>query len=188
MFRFDVLGYSLGGRLTLALVCRHPERVRRAVAVGASPGIRDEQERAGRRELDEERARRLEGAGLEAFLKDWYAQPLFHDFAESPGFARALARRREGDAVALAAALRALSPGAQPYLGDELARSDVPLLLVAGARDEKYMAVIRALVEVSKARAAVIPDAGHAVHLERPAALAEILTEFLDEGEEREHG
>lgn len=184
VIRFDVLGYSLGGRLTLALVCRHPDRVRRAVAVGASPGLREEEARARRRERDEASARRLEAAGLEAFLEDWYAQPIFREFAESPSFAQARARRREGDAAALAAALRGLSPGAQPYLGDDLARSEVPLLLVAGARDDKYVAMARALAEVSGARSVIVPGAGHAVHLERPDALAEIVTEFLDEGEE----
>ncbi|MDA1196325.1 MAG: 2-succinyl-5-enolpyruvyl-6-hydroxy-3-cyclohexene-1-carboxylic-acid synthase, partial [Planctomycetota bacterium] len=39
---FDVLGYSMGGRLALAMLCAAPERIRRAVVIGASPGLDDE--------------------------------------------------------------------------------------------------------------------------------------------------
>ena len=183
--RFDLLGYSMGARLAFGLVCECPSRVRRAVAIGASPGLRDEAARAERRALDEERARRLEAEGLETFLRDWYRQPLFHDFVRSPAFGPALRRRRRGHAEQLAAALRALGPGVQPYLADGLARTEVPLLLIAGDRDEKYVAANAALAEsVPAARALVVPDAGHSVHLERPRALARVVADFLDEGEE----
>ena len=183
--RFDLLGYSMGGRLVYGLVCELPSRVRRAVTIGASPGLRDQAARAERRALDQERARRLEEEGLEAFLLDWYRQSLFHDFARSPAFEPALRRRRRGRAKELAAALRALSPGVQPYLGEALRRTEVPLLLIAGARDEKYVAANAALAEsVPASRARVVPDAGHSVHLERPSALARLVADFLDEGEE----
>lgn len=183
--RFDVLGYSMGGRLAYGLVCDFPSRVRRAATIGASPGLREEAARTERRALDEEWARRLEEEGLEAFLLDWYRQPLFRDFARSPAFKPALQRRRRGRASELAASLRALGPGVQPYLGDALARTAVPLLLIAGAHDEKYVAANAALAEsVPAARARVVADAGHCVHLERPSALARLVADFLDEGEE----
>lgn len=183
--RFDVLGYSMGGRLAYGLVCELPSRVRRAVTIGASAGLRAETARVERRALDEERARRLVEDGLETFLLDWYRQPLFHDFARSAAFEPALRRRRRGRAKELAAALRALGPGVQPYLGDALARTEVPLLLIAGARDERYVEANAALADsVPTARALVVPDAGHSVHLERPAALGRLVADFLDEGEE----
>lgn len=186
--RFDALGYSMGGRLALGLLCQFPDRVRRAVTIGASPGLREEEVRADRRELDERRARRLEYEGLYAFLADWYRQPLFREFARSAAFPSAMERRRRGDAEALAAVLRGLSPGAQSYLGEALARSRVPLLLIAGADDEKYVTLNAELAALSPcARTVVVPAAGHCVHLERPGELARIVTEFLDEGEEREH-
>src|SRR4029453_9306410 len=46
-------GYSMGGRLALALALRRPERVRSLVLVSASPGLADAEERAARRAADE---------------------------------------------------------------------------------------------------------------------------------------
>ena len=50
---FTLAGYSMGGRLALALALRIPERVQRLVLVSASPGLADAGERAARREADE---------------------------------------------------------------------------------------------------------------------------------------
>ncbi|NIR44400.1 MAG: 2-succinyl-6-hydroxy-2,4-cyclohexadiene-1-carboxylate synthase [Gemmatimonadetes bacterium] len=187
--RFDLLGYSMGGRLAFGLVCRFSSRVRRGVAIGASPGLPDEAARAARRGLDESRARQLEEVGLERFLDEWYSQPLFRSLTRSSAFASLLERRRRGNAAALAAMLRALSPARQPYLGDALARTKVPLLLIAGSRDTKYVEGNAALAGSSpRIRAVAVPDAGHSVHIERPAELARIVASFLDETEEGNDG
>src|SRR3954451_10969714 len=58
--RWVVAGYSMGGRLALALALRRPERVGRLVLVSASPGLADGEERArggGRRPPARGRAR-----------------------------------------------------------------------------------------------------------------------------------
>src|SRR4051794_26310070 len=49
-----VAGYSMGGRLALALALRRPEQVRRLVLVSASPGLASAEERARRRAADAE--------------------------------------------------------------------------------------------------------------------------------------
>src|SRR6185436_1553149 len=49
---FVLAGYSMGGRLALALALRHPQRVRALVLVSASPGLADAEERAVRRAAD----------------------------------------------------------------------------------------------------------------------------------------
>src|SRR3954468_19428282 len=46
-------GYSMGGRVALHAALARPERVRRLVLVGASPGLGDAAERAARRRADE---------------------------------------------------------------------------------------------------------------------------------------
>lgn len=53
----DLLGYSMGGRLALAIAVNYPERVRRLILESASPGLETEEERAERRQKDNQLAR-----------------------------------------------------------------------------------------------------------------------------------
>ena len=66
--RAHLLGYSMGGRLGLALAVLHPERVASALLVGARAGIEDRGERDARIRDDERLASQLERDGLEAFV------------------------------------------------------------------------------------------------------------------------
>ena len=71
------LGYSMGARLALACAARHPARVASLVLVGARAGIADVAARNARRREDELLASRIESGGVEAFVDDWMAMPLF---------------------------------------------------------------------------------------------------------------
>src|SRR3954452_8831086 len=53
-------GYSMGGRIPLHAPLARPERVRRLVLLGASPGIADAGEREERRRADDALAERIE--------------------------------------------------------------------------------------------------------------------------------
>jgi 2-succinyl-6-hydroxy-2,4-cyclohexadiene-1-carboxylate synthase len=172
------VGYSLGGRLCLRLALDRPDLVRGLVLIGASPGIADPGDRAGRRVDDEALAGRIEREGVAAFLERWLAGPLFATLpAEAAGRDERLANTPEG----LASALRRLGTGVQEPLWDRLAAVAPPTLLVAGALDAKFAAIAREMAAAigPAARVVLVPGAGHAVHLERPAELAGLVGEFL---------
>src|SRR5829696_2698723 len=172
------MGYSLGGRVCLRLALDRPDLVRALVLVGASPGIADAGERAARRAADELLAGELERDGVAAFLDRWLAGPLFATLpAEAAGRAERLANTAEG----LASALRRLGTGAQEQLWDRLGGLRPPVLLVAGELDPKFTDLARRMAAAigPAARVAIVPGAGHAVHLERPAATAALIEEFL---------
>ena len=172
------VGYSLGGRVCLRLALDRPDLVRALVLVGASPGIGDAGERGARRAADERLAAEVERDGVAAFLDRWLAGPLFASLpAEAAGRGDRLANTAEG----LAYALRRLGTGAQRPLWDRLAGLRPPVLLVAGELDRKFAGLARRMAAAigPTARVALVAGAGHAVHLERPAATATLIEEFL---------
>ena len=176
------LGYSMGGRVALATAVMVPSRVAALVLEGASPGIADPGERAARARDDEALAGFIEREGMAAFVERWEALPLFASQARLLEEIRAAQRRQRlaNDPRGLANSLRGVGQGAQPPLHDRLGEVGVPALLLAGAEDAKFRRLAQEMaVAMPMAQVAVIPDAGHAAHLEQPAAFERMVLRFL---------
>jgi 2-succinyl-6-hydroxy-2,4-cyclohexadiene-1-carboxylate synthase len=184
-------GYSLGGRLALGLLCRHPARFAAALVIGAHPGLpagsspRDE-----RLAVDGRWAERIE-RDLGAFVEAWQELPLFASQRRLP--VEALARqdrvRRAHRADALARAMRVLSLGTMPDHRAGLSAVRVPVVLMAGALDEKFAALAVELGSMlPSARVEIVPDAGHNVPLEAPRAVADALCTLAREARAGEAG
>ncbi len=175
--RFTLVGYSMGGRIALhaALAPALESRVHRLVLIGASPGIADPAERAERRAADEQLAAELGGLTIEQFAERWAETPVLA--GQPPDVAAAVhADRLRNQPEGLARALRGLGTGVLPSLWDQLSGVRAPVTLVAGERDGKFRAIaIEMAVALPDANVTVIPDAGHAVHLEAPAAVAAVI-------------
>lgn len=181
----DLVGYSMGGRLALAYACRHPGRVRRLVLESASPGLRTGEERVARRLEDEALARRIEAGGIPAFVDEWERLPLFASQASLPPELRARQRalRLANAPASLAAALRGLGTGALPSYWGSLGTLDLPVLIVVGTHDPKFVEIGRRMAAaLPDARLVEVPDAGHTVHLERPDAWLDAVSGFLSDG------
>ena len=172
------VGYSMGGRMALQLAVDRPDVVQRLVVIGGTPGIEDDGERAARREADRALAQRIRDEGVDAFIRHWLDLPLF---AGLPAEARFEDERRRNTAEGLATSLERAGTGSQEPLWDRLATIDVPVLLVAGQDDARYVdlafrtsAAIGIGTEIS-----TIPFAGHSVHLEQPARFTGALRRWL---------
>ena len=175
---FDLVGYSLGGRVALHAACQSPDNLRATVVVSASTGIQDSVARARRLERDVAMADELLASGdVAAFLGRWLANPMFatlpHPMADLKG-------RRSNTAPGLADSLRRCSLGAQRWLLDELATLHRPVLMLAGARDDPFVAVATATAAACRGvTCAVVTGSGHVCHLEQPELTARLIDRFL---------
>ena len=146
--------------------------------LSATAGIDDEGERAARRASDDALAATIERDGVEAFLSRWLAQPMFAALASDHAVRN---DRLRNTASGLASSLRLAGTGAQEPLWSQLSELTMPVDVVAGGRDAKFVALGQRLAATigSNATFETIGDAGHAAHLEQPAAFAALVRRAL---------
>jgi 2-succinyl-6-hydroxy-2,4-cyclohexadiene-1-carboxylate synthase len=175
------VGYSMGGRLALHLAVREPRRFAGVIALGASLGIDDDSARHQRRVADEELAGWMERSQIEEVVARWERLPVFAGQSAALVAAQR-AGRLSHDPKLLAGLLRSAGQGALPPAWEQLRQVEAPVLALAGERDRPYRsAAHRIAVRAPRGDARTVPGAGHAAHLERPAAVARLVVEFLDE-------
>lgn len=172
------LGYSMGARLCLTAALAHPAAVRGLVLVGGTAGIDDPAARAQRRADDAELAARVRRDGVEAFVDGWLALPIFARLPPERSFRSA---RLVNTAEGLASCLETMGTGEQEPSWDALHRLEMPVLVTAGALDDKFAALADQMVSAIGANAtlALIPDAGHTAHLEQPEAFLAVVRPWL---------
>ena len=191
--RVAVVGYSMGGRAALRFALSYPDRCTALVLESTSPGIVDESERAARRKADEELATLLETEGIEAFVDRWeqlplwsYREALLRRLHPIPAHKLRMAlmhvhaQRLAQSPKGLANSLRGAGAGVEPPVVELLSSLRMPVLLLAGALDEKYVAHARVMeAHIPDATVYVDPDSGHALHLEIPTRVASVIHRFL---------
>jgi 2-succinyl-6-hydroxy-2,4-cyclohexadiene-1-carboxylate synthase len=184
--RPHLLGYSMGGRVALHLAHAAQERFASLTLESASPGILDPAERVTRVASDEALAQLLDRDGIEPFVDRWERVPLFASQASLPAEVRARVRaqRLRSDPHGLAGSLRGFGAGVPDPLQSRLGELRLPVQLIVGALDHKYVQVGREMAAAIPGAALEIVDGtGHTVHLERPEAFAATLRTFLERTE-----
>ena len=173
------IGYSMGGRHLLQLAADRPDVVEGAVLIGATAGIRDDDERAERHRLAGERASQVIADGVEAFLDDWLALPMFSTVPEA---AAHVEERRRNSVEGLASSLVLAGTGNQAPLWQRL-DSRAPAVFVVGERDERFRGIAEELdaAWAGPSRVESIPGCGHAAHLEAPELVAEVIERLVVE-------
>jgi 2-succinyl-6-hydroxy-2,4-cyclohexadiene-1-carboxylate synthase len=169
--RFVLCGYSLGGRVALHVALAAPERVARLVLVSTTAGIEDASERAQRSASDHRLADELESIPFDSFIERWRTQPLF---AADPAEVGALARedQRRNRPEALAAVLRGVGSGEMEPLWDRLLELTMPVTVLVGDRDAKFLALGERMVALLPNAELVVAPGGHGLPLENPEAVA----------------
>ncbi len=176
-----LLGYSMGGRV--ALYTALSSSFLALILESASPGLLDPGERIQRQQSDNALADRIEREGIPAFIDYWQDIPLFASQQNMPSDRRTTqrAQRLNNTTLGLANSLRGLGTGVQPALHSHLRELSLPVLLIAGALDSKFCTIARQMADqIPNAQLAIVPNAGHTVHLEQPERFVALLHAFFE--------
>jgi 2-succinyl-6-hydroxy-2,4-cyclohexadiene-1-carboxylate synthase len=175
---YHLSGYSLGARVALGLLVHYPALFNRATLIGVHPGLPvDGNERSERAELDERWASLAESDARDFFAR-WAQQPLFESQRGVEPARRAAQQRirEEHDAAALGRAMRALSLARMPDWHPFLPEIAVPVHLVVGELDSKFVGLACQMKkQLRSSRLTIVRGAGHNVLLECPSEVCNAL-------------
>jgi pimeloyl-ACP methyl ester carboxylesterase len=155
--RADVMGYSMGARITAYLALNHFARVRSAILGGLGIHL-------------------IEGVGLPMSIAEALEAPSLADVADPMGrMFRAFADQTKSDRKALAACIRG---SRQTLTRDEVAAIGVPVLVAVGTKDPVAGSASELAAVIPGARALDIPDRDHMLAVGDKAYKAGVL-DFL---------
>lgn len=172
------VGYSMGARLCLTAALAHPQQVQRLILISGTAGIENKHERLARVVSDEELAVQIEQNGVTNFIDLWLALPIFSGLT-------ATSNQREirlcNTATALASSLRLCGAGKQQPTWSRLKELTMPVLIVAGENDKKFVELAQQLsISIGdNAKLQIIEKSGHTPHLEQPQRFLDVINEFL---------
>lgn len=176
-------GYSLGGRIAMRQALAHPEGVAALILESTHPGIESEVERDERRQRDAAHAASIR-LNVDGFLAAWNRLPLFASPPDAPSAPRDrfLAIQRSHPAEHLAHSLEEFGAGTMLPVRDRLHTLPMPVLAITGALDNTYTDLWAGIAsEAPNIRHAIVPNAGHRVHLDNPESYLSLITSFINE-------
>lgn len=177
-----LLGYSMGGRLALYLAITYPQRFQSLILESASPGLSTASDRAQRRERDNALADKIEANGIEWFVDFWESLALWDSQKSLPQsiLDKQRQQRLSNNPIGLANSLRGMGTGVQPKLWGNLSQLIMPVQLIVGEHDHKFIYINQEMAQqIPNANLKIISNAGHTVHLENPTDFLNQVQQFL---------
>ncbi len=157
--RADVMGYSMGARITAFLAVDHPARVRSAILGGLG-------------------VRLVDGVGLPESIADALEAPSLAEVKDPMGRVfRAFAEQTKSDLKALAACIRG---SRQTVSRDQVAAIGIPVLVAVGTKDVVAGSGPALAALIPGAQALEIPDRDHMLAVGDKAYKTGVL-EFLSQ-------
>jgi 2-succinyl-6-hydroxy-2,4-cyclohexadiene-1-carboxylate synthase len=181
--RCTPVGYSMGGRIALYFAIHFPQYCDRLILESTSAGLALPSARSDRLAQDLQIASKLAQATptqFKEFLDDWYRQPIFANLRSHPHFTNLCDRRLRQQPLALAKCLYSLSVARQRSLWQDLPEIKIPLLLIAGALDSKFVEIHQQMARsLPCAQLEIISQCGHNVHFQQPQIFTASIHSFL---------
>lgn len=157
--RADVMGYSMGARITAYLTVMHPRRVRSAILGGLGDRL-------------------VEGVGLPQSIAEALEAPSLDDVTDPMGRVfRSFAQQTKSDLKALAACIRG---SRQVLTREQVGNIGIPVLVAVGTKDDVAGSPQALAAMIPGAKALLIPDRDHMLAVGDKTYKAGVL-DFLDQ-------
>ena len=171
-------GYSMGGRLLFQLITHHQTLFKGAVIESSHCGLSSEKGRKERIKIDKARVVSIL-ENYSDFVDEWMELPLF-EYATNQQKKEYSNLMKQQDPKLMAASLKGFGAGVMPSVCEKLQNLRLPLYLVAGKSDTKYIEVMTGIAENAENSAlTVVENAGHRVHADQPEKLTQIINSFI---------
>ena len=178
-----IVGLSMGGFATLHFGIHHPERAHSLVVAGCGYGAEPDR-RTQFREETEKAAEMIESSTGDAFAKQYAEGPTRVQFQNKDprGWADFRDQLAEHSLEGAALTMRGVQRE-RPSLFDleaELRQITVPMLVLTGDEDEPCLIPnIYLKRTVPSAALQILPNTGHTINIEEPAAFNAAVSDFL---------
>ncbi len=181
--KFILVGYSMGGRVSVSYAVNYPDKIEGLILESTSAGIEDNEERNIRKQSDEELSKFIEKHSVEEFISFWMEQDIFNTqkrFANSK--LNAIKDiKLNNNKTGLALFLRGFGTGQMIPLYDQLKKIKSKTLLITGDLDDKFNLINNYMASLFlSAKHVTLKNSGHNTHLETPNSFIKTVNNFLD--------
>ena len=178
--KFNLLGYSMGGRLALYIATHYPERIEKLIIESASPGLKTPEERRERIKSDSLIIQKLKTASMEDFIDEWYSMPLFGNIKSTDKYKKIFKARMKNKPKGLIRSLKFMGTGRQPSLWDEWQKLKIKTLLISGENDSKFCGIAKEMAELNPfAEHIIIPGVFHNTHFDNRKKFIKYALDFI---------
>ena len=175
-----LLGYSMGGRLAIQCCLQRPDLFRGLILESTTFGLENPQERQARQALDAQRADSIMG-NFESFLKKWDDMSLFKAGEASEQQKSTISHiQNNQNPIWMGNSLLGFGTGTMPFLGNSLHQLAIPVKLIAGGLDTKFVSIMNSMLKkIDDCSLSIIKGAAHRVHFDQPEEYISLLEEFI---------
>lgn len=169
-----LMGYSMGGRLSIHALVQNPNNWASAIIISAHPGLDSEDKIRDRAIRDNNWAKRFQNEDWTVLMRDWNASLVFsHDTFHFVREEKDYQRRH------LIHALCEWSLAAQENMLCALAHLPMPILWIAGSDDPNLPCIKHLILKHPSSKIWIAPGCGHRVPWQNKDQFLSQITQFI---------
>ncbi|GIL17531.1 MAG: putative 2-succinyl-6-hydroxy-2,4-cyclohexadiene-1-carboxylate synthase [Oligoflexia bacterium] len=168
-----LVGYSMGGRLSLHVVQENPKLWSGALFVSTGTGLKTQAEKKDRVPADQKWAKRFLEEEFQSVLRDWNQQPIFlHGYEPAR-------EEKNYDHGMLAQALTNWSLANQKDFTQIVGAWPMKQIWICGEGDPKYQKIYSALPKSDQIQIQIVKNASHRLLFDQPKCVSDLIQNEL---------